>query len=37
MDRLTNAVEQLDCPFDEPVALAGNLHDLDRINRWLGG
>lgn len=37
MERLTNAVEQLDGPLDDPAALAGNLRDLGRINRHLGG
>jgi ubiquinone/menaquinone biosynthesis C-methylase UbiE len=37
MERLTDAVELLDGPLDDPVALAGNLRDLGRINRWLGG
>jgi ubiquinone/menaquinone biosynthesis C-methylase UbiE len=37
MDRLTDAVELLDGPLDDPVALADNLRDLRRINRWLGG
>jgi ubiquinone/menaquinone biosynthesis C-methylase UbiE len=37
MDRRTDAVELLDGPLDDPVALAGNLRDLRRINRWLGG
>jgi ubiquinone/menaquinone biosynthesis C-methylase UbiE len=37
MERLTDAVELLDGPLDDPVALAGNLRDLRRINRWLGG
>ena len=37
MDRLTDAVELLDGPLDDPTALAGNLRDLRRINRWLGG
>lgn len=37
MDRLTDAVELLDGPLDDPVALAENLRDLRRINRWLGG
>ena len=37
MERLTHAVELLDGPLDDPVALAGNLRDLRRINRWLGG
>jgi ubiquinone/menaquinone biosynthesis C-methylase UbiE len=37
MKRLSDAVELLDGPLDDPVALAGNLRDLRRINRWLGG
>ncbi len=37
VDRLTDAVELLDGPLDDPAALAGNLRDLRRINRWLGG
>lgn len=37
MERLTNARELLDGPLDEPEALEGNLRDLRRINRWLGG
>ena len=37
MDRLTNAEELLDGPLDDPAALAGNLRDLRRINRVLGG
>ena len=37
VDRLTDAVELLDGPRDDPAALAGNLRDLRRINRWLGG
>jgi hypothetical protein len=37
MDRLTNAEELLDGPLDDPAALAGNLRDLRRINRALGG
>jgi ubiquinone/menaquinone biosynthesis C-methylase UbiE len=37
MERLTGAAELLDGPLDDPVALAGNLRDLRRINRWLGG
>lgn len=37
MKRLTGAVELLDGPLDDPAALAGNLRDLRRINRWLGG
>jgi ubiquinone/menaquinone biosynthesis C-methylase UbiE len=35
--RLAQAVELLDGPLDDPAALAGNLRDLRRINRWLGG
>lgn len=37
MERLTDAVELLDGPLDDPAALAGNLRDLARINRRLGG
>lgn len=37
MERLTDAVELLDGPLDDPAALAGNLRDLRRINRQLGG
>jgi ubiquinone/menaquinone biosynthesis C-methylase UbiE len=37
MDRLTDVPELLDGPLDDPTALAGNLRDLRRINRWLGG
>jgi ubiquinone/menaquinone biosynthesis C-methylase UbiE len=37
MERLTDAVELLDGPLDDPATLAGNLRDLRRINRWLGG
>ncbi len=37
MDRLTDAVECLDGPLDDPIALADNLRDLRRMNRWLGG
>lgn len=37
MDRLTNAEELLDGPLDDPATLAGNLRDLRRINRVLGG
>ena len=37
MERLTNAVELLDGPLDDPAALGGNLRDLGRINRRLGG
>ena len=37
MDRLTDATELLDGPLDDQRALADNLRDLRRINRWLGG
>jgi ubiquinone/menaquinone biosynthesis C-methylase UbiE len=37
MDRLTNAEEFLDGPLDDPATLAGNLRDLRRVNRALGG
>ena len=37
MQRLTDALELLDGTLDDPVALDGNLRDLRRINRWLGG
>ena len=37
MDRLTDVPEFLDGPLDDPAALAGNLRDLRRVNRWLGG
>ena len=37
MDRLTDAEELLDGPLDDPAALAGNLRDLRRLNRALGG
>jgi ubiquinone/menaquinone biosynthesis C-methylase UbiE len=37
MDRLANAHELLDGSLDEPATLDGNLRDLRRINRWLGG
>ena len=37
MERRTDAVELLDGPLDDPAALTGNLRDLGRINRWLGG
>jgi SAM-dependent methyltransferase len=37
MDRLSNAPERLDGPLDDPAVLAGNLRDLRRINRILGG
>ena len=37
MERRTDAVELLDGPLDDPSALAANLRDLRRVNRWLGG
>jgi ubiquinone/menaquinone biosynthesis C-methylase UbiE len=37
MDRRIDAVELLDGPLDDPAALAANLRDLRRVNRWLGG
>lgn len=37
MERLTDVAELLDGPLDDPAALAGNLRDLRRINRRLGG
>src|SRR3954452_12000346 len=37
VQRQTDAVEVLDGPLDDPAALAGNLRDLRRINRWSGG
>ena len=37
MERLTSASELLDGPLDDPATLDGNLRDLRRINRWLGG
>ena len=37
MDRLAGAEELLDGPLDDRAALIGNLRDLARVNRWLGG
>jgi SAM-dependent methyltransferase len=37
MDRLTDAEELLDGPLEDLPALAGNLRDLRRANRLLGG
>jgi ubiquinone/menaquinone biosynthesis C-methylase UbiE len=37
MRRLAGATELLDGPLDDPETLRGNLRDLARINRWLGG
>jgi len=37
MRRAVAAEELLDGPLDDPVVLRGNLRDLARANRWLGG
>lgn len=37
MNRLDGVTEFLDGPLDDPDELAGNLRDLRRANRWLGG
>jgi ubiquinone/menaquinone biosynthesis C-methylase UbiE len=37
MDRLSGAEELLDGPLDDRTALVGNLRDLARFNRRLGG
>jgi ubiquinone/menaquinone biosynthesis C-methylase UbiE len=37
MERLTSAHEHLDGPLDDDRVLAGNLRDLRRVNRLLGG
>jgi ubiquinone/menaquinone biosynthesis C-methylase UbiE len=37
VDRLSHVEELHDGPLDDPAALAGNLRDLRRINRLLGG
>lgn len=37
MDRLAGAAELLDGPLDDRAALIGNLRDLARVNRRLGG
>jgi ubiquinone/menaquinone biosynthesis C-methylase UbiE len=37
MERRSDAVELLDGPLDDQAALVGNLRDLRRINRRLGG
>jgi SAM-dependent methyltransferase len=37
MRRLAGVQELLDGPLDDPAVLRGNLRDLARINRWLGG
>ena len=37
MHRATGTDELLDGPLGDPVVLTGNLRDLERVNRWLGG
>jgi SAM-dependent methyltransferase len=37
MRRLAGASEYLDGPLDDAAVLRGNLRDLARVNRWLGG
>ena len=37
MQRLTGVLELLDGALDDDRALVGNLRDLARANRWLGG
>jgi SAM-dependent methyltransferase len=37
MKRLADVEELLDGPLDDPATLRGNLRDLERANRWLGG
>lgn len=37
MRRAVDVEELLDGPLDDPAALRGNLRDLARANRWLGG
>ena len=37
MERLSGAAERLDGPLDDRAALVGNLRDLRRVNRHLGG
>ncbi len=37
MQRLADRPELLDGPLEDVVALRGNLRDLRRVNRWLGG
>ena len=37
IDRATGVPELLDGPLDDPDVLMGNLRDLRRVNRWLGG
>lgn len=37
MRRSVDVEEFLDGPLDDPAVLRGNLRDLERANRWLGG
>jgi SAM-dependent methyltransferase len=37
MRRSVDVEELLDGPLDDPATLRGNLRDLERANRWLGG
>jgi ubiquinone/menaquinone biosynthesis C-methylase UbiE len=37
MERRAHALEHLDGPLGDAAALAGNLRDLRRVNRFLGG
>lgn len=37
MPRAAHPAELLDGPLEDPVTLSGNLRDLRRVNRWLGG
>jgi ubiquinone/menaquinone biosynthesis C-methylase UbiE len=37
MERLGNTLEHLDGPLGDRATLAGNLRDLQRVNRYLGG
>ena len=37
MKRAAHEPELLDGPLDDPATLRGNLRDLERTNRWLGG
>jgi ubiquinone/menaquinone biosynthesis C-methylase UbiE len=37
MERAEDLRELLDGPLDDPATLEGNLRDLARVNRWLGG
>lgn len=37
MERRAHTLEHLDGPLDDQATLAGNLRDLQRVNRFLGG